>query len=180
VLTDYAAYYAIITVLIFFVFIISGACFVWGSFAMMSVLKKAQHPQPWAAWVPFYREFVFLELGGQSGWFIFLSLASGIIASLTGEEYGIRWILTMLLGFVISAAAAVFWIFAIVNINRASGKHVLGFTILGVLVPLVWLSILAWDRSSFAANLATGPFVPGRGRTFLETISATTRADAVA
>lgn len=178
--TDYAAYYALITVLIFFVFILSVAFFVWGSFALMSVLKKARHPQPWAAWVPFYREFVLLEIGGQTGWLMFLSLASGILASLTGEEYGARWILTMLASFIISAAAAVFWVFAIVNINRAFGKHVLGFTVLGVVVPLVWLSILAWDRSSFAPSQATGPFVPGKGHTFLETAATAARTNGVA
>lgn len=179
-LSDYAAYYAIITVLIFFVFLLSVIFYVWGSLAMMRVFNKARYPQPWAAWVPFYREFVLLEVGGQAGWFMFLSLASGVIASLTGEEYGVRWIVTMFVSFIVTASSAVFWIFAIVNINKAFGKHVLGFTILGVIVPLVWLSILAWDHSTYTASRSSGPFVPGKGRTFLETAARTPEEERIA
>lgn len=165
---DYSAYYAFVVILVFFVFFISAVVYVWSSIALMSVLKKANHPQPWAAWIPFYRDFVFFETGGQTGWFMFLSIASSIVLSISTEELGARWFLTLLASILVSGAAAVFWVFAIVNINKAFAKPVLGFTILAVLLPLIWLSILAWDRSVFAAHLATGPHVPGKGGTFLE------------
>lgn len=167
-LYDYTTFYAFLIILIFFIFFLSAVLYVWGSLALMGVLKKAGHPQPWAAWIPFYRDFVFFEVGGQSGWFMFLTLASGIVLSMTEDEFGARWVITLALSILVSSAAAVFWVFAIVNVNRAFGKHVLGFTILGVLLPFVWLSVLAWDRSAFVASKATGPFVPGNGNSFLE------------
>jgi len=165
---DYSAMYAFVVILVFFIFFIAAIFYVWSSLALMSVFKKAGHPQPWAAWIPFYRDFVFFEVGGQTGWFMFLSIVSSIVLSLSSEEFGARWFLTLFASILVSGAAAVFWIFAIININKALGKHVLGYTILAVLLPLIWLSILAWDRSVFSAQLATGPFVPGKGHTFLE------------
>jgi hypothetical protein len=168
VLYDYTTFYAFLIILIFFIFFLSAIFYVWASIALMGVFKKANHPQPWAAWIPFYRDYVFFEVGGQSGWFMFLTLASGIVLSFTEDEFGVRWVITLLVSILVSAAAAVFWVFAIVNVNKAFGKHVLGFTILGVLLPLIWLSILAWDRSQFVAKRANGPMVPGHGNTFLE------------
>jgi hypothetical protein len=168
VLYDYTTFFALLIILIFFAFFITAVFYVWASIALMGVLKKANHPQPWAAWIPFYRDYVFFELGGQSGWFMFLTLASGIVVSFTDDEFGTRWVITLILSILVSAAAAVFWVFAIVNVNKAFEKNVLGFTILGVLFPLIWLSILAWDRSHFLATRANGPMVPGNGGTFLE------------
>lgn len=165
---DYSAFYAFVVILVFFVFFISAVFYVWSSLALMSVFKKADHPQPWAAWIPFYRDFVFFETGGQTGWFMFLGIASSIVLSLSTEEFGARWFLTLFASILVSGAAAVFWIFAIVNINKAFGKHLLGYTILAILLPLIWLSILAWDRSHFEPQLASGPYVPGKGHTFLE------------
>lgn len=167
-LTDSATLYLLMSGFIIIALVITIITYLWGSFALMSIYKKAGHPQLWSAWVPFYRDFVFFELGGQAGWFMFLSLASGAVASLTSEEYGLRWVVTLSVSIIISSAALVFWIFAAVNINRAFGKSILGFTIFATLLPLVWLSLLAWSRSTFDPQRTTGPFTPGQGQTFLE------------
>ena len=170
-LTDYnqyTAFIAVMTVVIALIIILSLLIYVWSSLALMAVFKKARHPQPWAAWVPYFRDFAFLEVGGQSGWFMFLGLAASFSTSLAAETVGFRFGVTSLLAFTVSAAYLVIWIFAIANVNRAFGKNVLGFTIFGVLLPVIWLSVLAWDKSRFAPAKANGIMLPGRGQTFLE------------
>lgn len=163
-----ATLYLLTSALIILVFLMSVVAYFWGSFALMSIYKKASHPQRWSAWVPYYRDFVFFEVGGQAGWFMFLPLASGAIASLTSSEYGIRWVVTLSVSAIILTAALVLWIFAAVNINRTFGKNVLGFTIFATILPLVWLSVLAWGHSTYDPGRTSGPFTPGQGQTFLE------------
>lgn len=156
-------------VLAFFVFfaIIALAIYVWSSLALMAIYKKAEHPHPWAAWVPFYRDYVQLELGGQTGWLIFVGIAASVVSP-TFTDGGVLDALFGLLTFVLVAAATVFYIFAALNINRAFGKHPVGFTIFAVFLPVIWLSVLAWGRAQYSPALATGPMVPGKGQTFLE------------
>lgn len=119
---------------------------------MMSVYKKAGHAQPWSAWVPFYRDFVFLEVGGQSGWLLFLPIVASTVASLTSNEVGIRWVITMSVSLLTSVTAAVVWVVAIVNINRAFGKHPIGFTVFAILLFPAWLSALGWGGTRFNAE----------------------------
>lgn len=165
---DIGFFFALIAVLTFIAAIVGVGLYIWGSLAMMALFKKAQHPQPWAAWVPFYRDFVFYEIGGQTGWFMFLNLGATFTTATMADLVGARWGLTVVAALLVTAASLVFWIFAVGNINRAMQKPLIGFTILGALLPLVWLSFVAWDRSSFNPALATGPKAPGKGDTFLE------------
>lgn len=166
---EYATSFVLMLFVFYFLMLIIGVAFyVWSSLAMMAVFKKAEHPHPWSAWIPFYRDYVFFEVGGQTGWFMFLAIGAGVITSLGTDAYSHTGSFASFGGFLLSAAALVFTIFSIVNINKALGKHVVGFTILAVLLPLIWLSIIGWDRSKFSAALANGPMVPGKGHTFLE------------
>lgn len=166
--TDIAVMYALIAVLALIGTLVGIVLYVWGSLAMMSLFKKAQHPQPWAAWIPYYRDFVMFEIGGQSGWLMFLSLGATFVTAVMADQVGARWGFTAIVALLVTGASLVFWILAVGNVNRALGKPLVGFTLLGALLPLVWLSIVAWDKSAFSAALATGPKVPGRGDTFLE------------
>lgn len=165
---DYAAMFVFLSVLLLFLALLSVAVYVWSSFALMGLYKKVGHPHRWAAWVPFYRDFVFLEVGGQAGWWIFLGIAASGTSTLGADQFGPRWFIGNVIGFALTAAWVVFWVLAVVNINKSLGKHPVGFTIFAVLLPLIWLSVIAWDRSTADVSRANGPFIPGRGSTFLE------------
>lgn len=167
---DLTLMFALVAVMAVLSILLSVGLFVWGSFAMMALFKKAGYPQPWAAWVPYYREFVFFEIGGQTGWFMFLSVGATFVTAVMADQVGARWGLTAVVALLVTAAALVFWILAVSNVNRAMNKHLIWFTLLGAVLPLIWLSIVAWDRSSFDPLRASGPKVPGKGDTFLERV----------
>ena len=76
-----AGFLAFIAAYIGFILIISIGVYVLTSIAKMKLFKKAGLPG-WKAWVPFYRNWLFLELGGYNGALIFLAFVPffGVIA----------------------------------------------------------------------------------------------------
>ena len=67
-----AGFLAFIAAYIGFILIISIGIYVLTSIATMKLFKKAGLPG-WKAWVPFYSNWLFLELGGYNGALIFLA-----------------------------------------------------------------------------------------------------------
>ena len=67
-----AGFLAFIAAYIGFILIISIGVYVLTSIARMKIFEKAGLPG-WKAWVPIYRKWKFLELGGYSGALIFLA-----------------------------------------------------------------------------------------------------------
>lgn len=67
-----AGFLAFIAAYIGFILIISIGVYVLTSIAKMKIFEKAGLPG-WKAWVPIYRKWKFLELGGYSGALIFLA-----------------------------------------------------------------------------------------------------------
>ena len=67
-----AGFLAFIAAYIGFILIISIGVYVLTSIAKMKIFKKAGLPG-WKAWVPFYNNWLFLELGGYNGALIFLA-----------------------------------------------------------------------------------------------------------
>lgn len=69
--TETAGFLAFIAAYIGFILMISIGIYVITSIATMKLFKKAGLPG-WKAWVPFYSNWLFLELGGYNGALIFL------------------------------------------------------------------------------------------------------------
>ena len=67
-----AGFLAFIAAYIGFILMISIGIYVLTSIATMKLFKKAGLPG-WKAWVPFYSNWLFLELGGYNGALIFLA-----------------------------------------------------------------------------------------------------------
>ena len=67
-----AGFLAFIAAYIGFILIISIGVYVLTSIAKMKIFEKAGLPG-WKAWVPIYRKWKFLELGGYNGALIFLA-----------------------------------------------------------------------------------------------------------
>lgn len=96
--------------------------------------------EKWKAWVPFYNTFIWLQLGGQNGWWTLGSLVSGG-----------------------SIVTAVFLYMGMYRQGIAYGKDG-SFVVLGIFLPIVWLFMLAYAKESYqpqriaAAGLG-GPLV---------------------
>lgn len=93
------------------------------SWFLMRLFRKAGI-DGWKAWVPFYNYWVFLELGGQPGWLVVLSIipGAGIITT-------------------------IFLCIAAFHIGAAFDKPDAGWVVLFIFVAPVWLGILAFDSS---------------------------------
>lgn len=87
--------------------------------------------EKWKAWVPVYNNWVFLELGGQKGWYILLGLLSAI----------------PLVGFVASIFLIVVLCMAAYNIGNNFNKPSFWWVVLYFFLPVIWLGILAFDGS---------------------------------
>jgi len=96
--------------------------------------------EPWKAWVPFYSTYLWLQLGGVNGYWVLASLV----------PFG-------------SYALAVFQYIAMYRQGFAYGKDS-GFLVLGILLPVVWLFMIAYGGAPYepwriAARGLPGPFV---------------------
>ncbi|TAJ49525.1 MAG: hypothetical protein EPO52_04450 [Herbiconiux sp.] len=109
------------------VILVIAASWVVMGFALMSLYRKVG-VKPWIAWVPYYRTWVWLKLGGQPGWLALLSLLG--------------------LGFV----ASIFLIIGMSRIGQSFRKDA-GFLVLGIFLPYVWAFILGGRTSVYEPGL---------------------------
>ena len=103
--------------------VFAAASYVIVSWFLMRIFKKAG-VEGWKAWVPFYNQWVFLELGGQQGWLILLALIPGV-----------------------SIVAAIFIYIAAFHVGASFAKSGAGWLVLYILLPYIWLGIIAFDSS---------------------------------
>lgn len=108
---------AIIAVVVFY-----AAVYVWLSLALARVFAKQGIPG-WKAWVPVYNAMTFFTLGGQSVIWVFLSVLP-----------------------VVSIVSFIFFVFALNGVSKRFGKGP-GFTVLGVFLYGIWVSILGFGSA---------------------------------
>jgi len=123
---------AVYVVILIVVLIIAAAYYVVMSFALMSFFRKVG-VKPWIAWVPFYNNWVWLQVGGQPGWLSLLSLIpyGGIVTS----------------------------VFLYIGMHRTGVGFRKGgeWVVLGIFLPFVWAFLLGrqsevYDPSLIAAR----------------------------
>ena len=110
------------------------AIYVISSWFLSKIFVKAGEPA-WKGWVPVYNSWVFLELGGQAGW----------------------WALVAFVPFV-GVASSVFICLAAYNIGLRFGKTA-AWVVLYILVPYVWWGIFAFNRSVWNPQPIAGIFI---------------------
>ncbi len=94
------------------------------AFILGRIFSKAGEAQ-WKAWVPVYNSWVFLEIGGQKGFWAILAFIP-----------------------LINIASIVFMIIAAIKIGEHLGKSG-AFVLLYVFLPIVWYLWLAFDSSTW-------------------------------
>lgn len=129
------------------------AYYVFFGIAGTILFKKAGYKNPWAAWVPIYQNYALLEIGGQRGGFALLPIAGLVLQVIP--------VLGQIASFLLSIVTLVATIYAYVGINKAFRKDTTTWTILAVLLPPVWLGILAWNKEPYQKENVNGPeFLP--------------------
>lgn len=110
---------AVVTLTVFAVsFVIGIGVYVWYSLMLAKVFAHFGLA-PWSAWVPVYNQMQVFRLGGQNPWFALLLFVP--IVQVVGL------------------------VFLVMALHRISGRYWrgIGTTVLGVLLPPVWATVLA-------------------------------------
>lgn len=139
-----------------FLFIFGLLAYALSSFFLMKIFDKAGVEGKWRAWVPVYNMMVFSKLGDVSPWLILIATGGGIVL-------GAIPILNLLAPLLSLAAAAVF-VAAAWRVGMKLQKEPV-WLILAILLTIVWLGILAFDKSTWNKNIAPSPWA---GKKFLE------------
>jgi len=110
----------------FVVMLVAIAVYLFMSFCLMKIFKKAGRQDAWAAFVPIYNTYVLFEIAGRPGWWVFLAFipfVGGLIV------------------FVLS-------IIAMIDLAKSFGKSS-GYAALLILLPIIGYPMLAFDESKY-------------------------------
>lgn len=111
--------------------------YVISSFCYMNLFKKAGIEAK-KAWIPFYNNWIFFELGGQEGWksiLMFIPYVGGLISY-------------------------IFMVISAHEINKKLGRDS-GSTVLFIFLPLIWFIVIAIDRDEWNDSLGKPSLAKG-------------------
>jgi hypothetical protein len=146
-----AIYLTVMVGTILLTLLIVAALWVLMGFALMALFRKVGI-RPWVAWVPIYRTWVWLELGGQPGWLSLLSIAG------------------------LGTVTSVFLYIGMWRTGLAFRKDA-GFLVIGIFFPYVWAfmlggrtavyepQLLAWHRQP-PPRAGYGSYLPNAANAF--------------
>jgi hypothetical protein len=125
--------YAIVIV---FAVVFALASYVVLSIGLAGLFRKAGI-ESWKAWVPFYSTYIWLQLGGQNGHWIWATLI----------PYG-------------SIVTSIFLYIGMHRTGKAFGKET-GFLVLGIFLPWVWVLILGLGKDEYHPERITAAGLGG-------------------
>lgn len=77
---------------IFIICLLIGiATYIIYGFFGSQIFKKTGTTPSWAAWVPIYGQWKFLETGGQQGWWMFVPVANVIFVIVAAYNIGLKF-----------------------------------------------------------------------------------------
>lgn len=138
--------------LVFFWIIFAAAGYVLTSFFLMRVFDKAGVQGKWRAWVPIYNGMIFLKLGDLSPWLLLYAIGASIL---------LGWI--PVVGQLILLATFILTLMAAWRVGLKLQKEAV-WLILYFFLPIVWLGIVAFDKSRWNTAI---PAAPWAGNGFL-------------
>lgn len=126
--------------------------YILSSIFLMKIFEKAGVQGKWRAWVPIYNYMVFSKLGDLSPWLILIAIGASILLS---------WI--PVIGWVVALLPLIVTLLAAWRVGLKLQKEAV-WLILYFFLSIVWLGILAFDKSRW--NTAIPP-APWAGNSFL-------------
>ncbi|WP_223171032.1 DUF5684 domain-containing protein [Microbacterium sp. NIBRBAC000506063] len=150
--SDDAAVLALLAGFYFVLFIFAIAGYLITAFFLMKVFDKAGVQGKWRAWVPIYNSMVFTKLGDLSPWLVLIGLGATIV---------LGWI--PVLGQIIALIPAAILLAAAWRVGLKLQKEPV-WLILAFFLSIVWLGILAFDKSRWNKDI---PPAPWAGNNFL-------------
>lgn len=106
------------------------------AFGLMKLFEKVEGVPKWAAWVPFYNTWTFLEIGGIKGF----------------------WALFTLIPYVGAVLVSIMTLIASYNIGKGFRKESPGlWTVFFFFLPLIWVYVLAFNKDTWLGLEGTNP-----------------------
>ena len=131
---DDSAAAALLLIIPLIILVIAVVSYLIMALSLMKIFKKAD-VKPWAAWVPFYNSWKMLEIGGQSGVWVTLSVVP-----------------------VVSIIYTVYTYIAMYHIGKKLEKNG-AFMLFGLFLPIVWCIWLAVDNSTWHDEASSAPSI---------------------
>lgn len=135
--------------LLVFSILIIAVVYVLSSIFYMKIFEKAGVQGKWRAWVPVYNTMVFSKLGDLSPWLVLIAFGGAIVLS---------WIpvLNIFAG-LLSFAGGIVLILAAYRVGQKLQKEG-AWVVLYIFLSIVWLGILAFDKSRWNTQIAPAPW----------------------
>ena len=141
-----AAALAFLLILLPLFLLIALAGYIIGSIFFMKIFEKAGVQGKWRAWVPIYNTLIFVKLGDLNPWWLLvLWLAGGVLS----------WV--PVLGQLILLAAFLYTLMAAWRVGLKLQKEAV-WLILYFFLTIVWLGILAFDKSRWNTAIPAAPW----------------------
>lgn len=112
--------------MLLFIFIFIAVFYVFTAICLMKIFKKAGRQDAWAAWIPFYNYYVYYEVAGRPGWWVFLGLIPFV--------GGIASLITLVIGSI--------------DMAKSFGKET-GYGLLLAFLPIIGLPMLAFGSAEY-------------------------------
>ena len=129
-----------------FWFIFAIGFYILSSIFLMKIFDKAGVQGRWRAWVPVYNFMVFSKLGDLSPWLILIAFGAAIVLS---------WI--PVIGWVVGLLPLVVTLLAAWRVGLKLQKEAV-WLILYFFLSIVWLGILAFDKSRWNTAIPAAPW----------------------
>ena len=120
--------------------------YILSSIFLMKIFEKAGVQGKWRAWVPIYNYMVFSKLGDLNPWLILIAIGASILLS---------WI--PVIGWVVGLLPLVVTLLAAWRVGLKLQKEAV-WLILYFFLSIVWLGILAFDKSRWNTAIPPAPW----------------------
>lgn len=141
-----AAAFAFLLILLPVLFLIAIAAYVIGAIFYMKIFEKAGVQGKWRAWVPVYNTLIFVKLGDLNPWWLLILWVAGGV---------LNWV--PVLGQLILLAAFLYTLAAAWRVGLKLQKEAV-WLILYFFLAIVWLGILAFDKSRWNTAIPAAPW----------------------
>ena len=158
---DYGSAFAALAAFLLVLVVVFVAVLIFMIVATWKMYKKAGK-NGWESIIPFYSNWVYVEIAGLNWWWFFVSIAGSVITLSTNSSNGET------VSFNVGSIIALFGTF-VCNYNIAKKLHKdTGFAVLMTIFPVILIPMIAFsDKYTFDNNVSlskNGPF-PDNGAT---------------
>jgi len=123
--------------------------YVLSAIALTKLFQKAGVATPAVAWIPVYNTMLWAKLVDLSPWvYLIVAIGGGLLAQIP------------IIGWILALAPLAMLVVMVLRTNQKLGKELVGWTIFGGLLTLIWLLVVGFDKSTWRTGEQNGVPAP--------------------